>query len=1059
MLQQQPTHHRNNPLNYLANNLALFSHQSNADNSTCSIQNYLEGPVNPYNLQDHLDRIANTVSLSNQFAFGVSRAISNGIEDSSWRQNHPNTELSSRFTESQYSQTACQTDKNHCSQMPFPQDDSSHFMKTLKSWYNSCGVLWDISVDMNTDIHRAICRQNHDQLLLAISKNPELINSKNIWDLTPLHIAIQKRDLKCVQILVQNGASLNIPGGWPNKYPGEMALEKGHLGIVHYIDSLNGWFDRNGSNLIHIYAMMGDLKNIKKLLTGKNSDIKCPSACGITPLVMALDSIRKPLKPKEYTCLSETIMYLIHNDPDLFNTQRKYSLIDSTLNLFRYLSFYQHLEHYRHKLDFEEQERVLLEIEKVLSLKFSEQFGIRHISEFQSLGKIQLDNTEGSIYIDTQDNPKRYFIEDSISQEVFLQKYLVSSVYQKVSGHSNPTNQILINNIGKIFFCTPIIQEKNSILKVPGHSLSIKLLIKDLLFELIMNEFYPSPKIVELNTTNNNKKETLLSSNQYFLGQYPELKTKIKSIFKQPEKFIHQLLQLVITIQKDKAIPFNSKSHLAYMNSIKTAIKEVSSITINKLYSELQPRFKRLEIIIDGRRGYMFDRKSWNTMVKQLLAQLDPLLGSLKSINHYLLTQSHSIHPSKHQEWKQNDKIANLLHQYVRFGNLNKTRGLIENNSNINIKSTNSYGKTPLSVALKRLRTPLHPEEYTSLARTIMYLIKNDSDLFNRNNQFSLFDSGRNYFRTSPFYNFSDYIQFGFECLDPKEKLIQNIELHLSLRFSKEFKIRHIKDFEWLSKPENTMRTGSIYKDRKGNMTFIQEPLKRKEFLMGCILPIIYQSIMGYPNATNEVIISASGKLLLGSPITPLDENFNLRLSPKMLIKSLLFEWMLGSYFPSMEAVNLLRFNHDTLQTLVTCQHIYPAQSPDKRSLRHALPMLRQPELFTTQFLTIVGNIQDTLNMKSNFSLNKSHFKMALKEMSKDIDTLLPKIKQQFTKIEKILIGRSRHEFFHQDFWYLFDNLNEKVDSSVKYFKKISHCLENDFSHPIVHPRQKLKTN
>lgn len=1041
MLQYQHFQQLNRPYNSLTKNSAFHPPLSNSNNNTCPLYNPIVGQIKSYHLQDHLDHIAKNIYASNHLGYGLGKAISGTIENSSWVQNPPSSKMSTNFTEPQQIHVVNHTKENSGTLSLLSQKVCTNFMRFMNSWYNSCGIFWDMKIDMNTDIHRAICSQNYDQLSLAISQYSDQINTKNLWKIAPIHLAIEKRDLKCVKLLVQRGASLKIPGGWSHKYPGEMALEKGYMKIVHFIDSLGGSFDEGGSSLLHIYAEKGDLNAIKNLLDKENIDIKNRNRYGDTPLTLALQKIKKPLKPGEYKRLFLTIKYLVNKDPDLFNRQHLHSQLHSTEKYFRYSPFYEPMEKYFLKLDFEKQEKEVQKIEAYISSKFSKQFKIRHIDEFHMLSKVELRNTTGAIYLDTKGTPKRYFIQDSLTEKEFIQAYIASLTYQRILRKSILTNHMVINNFGKMLICTPIIQNDDS---------SLKMLVKDLIFELIMGKNYTNLRIFEWKSTKNNKQDNMRYSNQRLLGKDPLLGNQIKLLLNQPKVFIQKLLGLIPSMQKHRYLLSDSESNVSYINPIRAAIKELSTNDIDQIFLDLKPKFLYLDKILRGRYNCLFPGIFYKDIIKEQMDQLESLLESLKRINQYISSRKERTltnHSSINQDRASIIKKTVLLHQYVKAGDLDKVKRLVENNPDINIKSKNSLGKTPLGSALKIKRTSLAFQKHFGLSKTIMYLIEQDPDLFNLQNKYSLFDSKRNLFSLTPFFDYNEQYPRRLKFNAPKEGSMQEIEYHISLIFAKQFNIRHINEFEWISHVFQHKFEGSILKDINDRKIFIQSPLRRRKFLDECITPILFQALMGYQNVTNEIIIDSWGKLLVGSPVISSSVDSSLNDSPELLIKSLLFEWVIGDYYSSMKKVYLGSANHNILETFITSPTLFYDPLKGKQTLKKKLPMLRQCKLFTPRFLGMVTDIQNGMKVESNITLNKTLYQLSIREISKvNLDVLFNQLKVKFENVDKIMIGRNSFGFHIVGWERNLNNLKDIIRSRVEYLKRVHQCLEKDLT-------------
>lgn len=120
----------------------------------------------------------------------------------------------------------------------------------------------------NTALHYA-CAYNHPYLaylLLSLSADP---NSQNLWKSTPLSIALLKRNLSCVSIILSNSSHINT----------DIKDDNGNTLLTIAIESMTDIKDNKSTNL--------DL--VEKIL--ESADPNIPDAEGNTPLMKVVQRI------------------------------------------------------------------------------------------------------------------------------------------------------------------------------------------------------------------------------------------------------------------------------------------------------------------------------------------------------------------------------------------------------------------------------------------------------------------------------------------------------------------------------------------------------------------------------------------------------------------------------------------------------------------------------------------------------------------------------------------------------------------------------------------------
>ena len=67
----------------------------------------------------------------------------------------------------------------------------------------------------NTVLHSAVCMEDIESVTL-FSSSQEAVNELNIYDKTPLHVAMEKQHRTIAEILICRGADINAPDVYGN---------------------------------------------------------------------------------------------------------------------------------------------------------------------------------------------------------------------------------------------------------------------------------------------------------------------------------------------------------------------------------------------------------------------------------------------------------------------------------------------------------------------------------------------------------------------------------------------------------------------------------------------------------------------------------------------------------------------------------------------------------------------------------------------------------------------------------------------------------------------------
>lgn len=104
---------------------------------------------------------------------------------------------------------------------------------------------------MNSNIFKAALWDNYELLVDLLNEETHLVNCVDSWGRTPLHASAITADSKCLKILINAGADVNIQCGprGDNKTALHLSAEHGHQGNVRELLDVGASFllkDING---------------------------------------------------------------------------------------------------------------------------------------------------------------------------------------------------------------------------------------------------------------------------------------------------------------------------------------------------------------------------------------------------------------------------------------------------------------------------------------------------------------------------------------------------------------------------------------------------------------------------------------------------------------------------------------------------------------------------------------------------------------------------------------------------------------------------------------------
>ena len=74
-------------------------------------------------------------------------------------------------------------------------------------------------IEGNTVLHNAVYMEDIKSVKLLLSSSKEEVNKLNIYDKTPLHVAMEKQHRQIAEILIGSGADINAPDIYGNRQP------------------------------------------------------------------------------------------------------------------------------------------------------------------------------------------------------------------------------------------------------------------------------------------------------------------------------------------------------------------------------------------------------------------------------------------------------------------------------------------------------------------------------------------------------------------------------------------------------------------------------------------------------------------------------------------------------------------------------------------------------------------------------------------------------------------------------------------------------------------------
>lgn len=153
------------------------------------------------------------------------------------------------------------------------------------------------SIHLGELLHIAIYRDSNPFLIKYIIENRAAINTAKLNGDTPLHWAVEKKDVDLVKYLVDQGADINATNK-KGKTPFSEARDLNQVKMMYYLidhkANLN-LLDAKGQTLLHIAVKNGELEMVKYLVERK-ADPDTINQLGETPLQLAVAMNQSKIK-------------------------------------------------------------------------------------------------------------------------------------------------------------------------------------------------------------------------------------------------------------------------------------------------------------------------------------------------------------------------------------------------------------------------------------------------------------------------------------------------------------------------------------------------------------------------------------------------------------------------------------------------------------------------------------------------------------------------------------------------------------------------------------------
>ena len=143
-------------------------------------------------------------------------------------------------------------------------------------------------------LHHAVYMEDIKSVKLLLSSSKEEVNKLNIYDKTPLHVAMEKQHRQIAEILIGSGADINAPDIYGNTPLHCALIWGGNITCVRLLleqETINtNQQDNMGQTPLHMAVRKDITAEIAKMLIGKDANINIQDEDGRTPLHIAANA-------------------------------------------------------------------------------------------------------------------------------------------------------------------------------------------------------------------------------------------------------------------------------------------------------------------------------------------------------------------------------------------------------------------------------------------------------------------------------------------------------------------------------------------------------------------------------------------------------------------------------------------------------------------------------------------------------------------------------------------------------------------------------------------------